>query len=74
MPDDFTFVSDDDFDFVSDDDFAFEGEAAVSALTVASAPLSTNWVELSTVDYTAGTLPNINACITEVESKLGRGT
>jgi hypothetical protein len=43
------------------------------SLTIASAPLSTDWVEFDTVEYTSGTLPDINACIIEVESKLGRG-
>ncbi len=74
MPDDFEFV-DDEFEFVSDDEFEFEGEEeSVAGLTVASAPLSTDWVDFSTVEYTAETLSDINDCITEVESKLGRGT
>ncbi len=44
------------------------------SLTTASAPISTAWVELGTVAYTAGSLADIDACITEIESKLGRGT
>lgn len=44
------------------------------SLTVASTSLSTSWSEFSTVDYTAGSLANQAACVTEVESKLRRGT
>ncbi len=44
------------------------------SLTVASAALSTTWTEFGAVGYTAGTLADEDACVTEVESKLRRGT
>lgn len=44
------------------------------SLTVASTSLSTAWAEFSVVTYTAGSLSNQAACVTEVESKLRRGT
>lgn len=43
-------------------------------LTVASAALDTAWVEFGAVAYTVGTLADEDACVTEVESKLRRGT
>jgi len=43
-------------------------------LTVASTSLSTDFAEFSVVAYTAGTLADQDACVTEVESKLNRGT
>lgn len=36
--------------------------------------LTTSWTEGSVVAFTAGTLNTITACVTEVESKLKRGT
>jgi len=44
------------------------------SLTVASAALDTAWAEFGAVAYTAGTLADEDACVTEVESKLRRGT
>ena len=44
------------------------------SLTVASTTLDSAWVEFSTVSYSAGSLADIDACVTEVESKLRRGT
>ena len=44
------------------------------SLTVASTTLDSAWVEFSTVSYSAGSLADINACVTEVESKIRRGT
>ncbi len=44
------------------------------SLTVASTTLDTAWAEFSTVAYTAGSLADIDACVTEVASKLQRGT
>ena len=43
------------------------------SLTVASTLLDTTWTEFSTVSFTAGSLADIDACVTEVESKLRRG-
>ena len=43
-------------------------------LTVASAALDTSWAEFGVVAYTAGTLADEDACVTEVESKIKRGT
>jgi hypothetical protein len=43
-------------------------------LTVASGTLDTSWQEFSIVDFTAGTLGTLSACIDEVEVKLNRGT
>jgi hypothetical protein len=36
--------------------------------------LTTTWTEQSVVDFTAGTLSTIANCVTEVQSKLKRGT
>ncbi len=44
------------------------------SLTVASAALDTAWFEFGAVDYTAGTLNTVSACIDHVEVKLNRGT
>jgi len=44
------------------------------SLTVASAALDTSWAEFGAVAYTAGTLADEDACVTEVESRLRRGT
>jgi len=43
------------------------------SLDVASAVLSTNWAELGTVGFTAGTLSTLSTCIDEVGVKLKRG-
>lgn len=43
-------------------------------ITVASAALDTTWVEFGAVAYNAGSLADQDACVTEVESKLKRGT
>lgn len=44
------------------------------SLIVASTSLSTSFAEFGVVAYTAGTLADQDACVTEVESKLNRGT
>ena len=44
------------------------------AITDATTSLSTTWTEYATVDFKAGTLADIDNCVTEVESKLNRGT
>ena len=44
------------------------------SLTVASTSLSTDFAEFSVVAYTGGTLSDQDDCVTEVESKLNRGT
>ena len=36
--------------------------------------LTTTWTEQSVVDFTAGTISTITDCVTEVQSKLKRGT
>ena len=43
-------------------------------ITDATTSLATTWTEQDTVSFTAGTLSDINACVTEVEGKLQRGT
>ena len=44
------------------------------SITDDSTGLSTTYTEQTVVAFTAGTLANIAACVTEVESKLRRGT
>ena len=44
------------------------------SLTVASAALDLAWAEFGAVAFTAGTLADQAACVTEVEAKLKRGT
>jgi len=44
------------------------------AITDATTSVNTTWVEYPTVSFTAGTLSDISAMVTEVESKLKRGT
>lgn len=43
-------------------------------ITDATTSLTTSWTEKSVVTFTAGTLANIAACVTEVETKIKRGT
>jgi hypothetical protein len=44
------------------------------SITDATTTLDNTWTEQSPVAFTAGTLSSISSCITEVESKLKRGT
>ncbi len=44
------------------------------SITDATTSLGTTWTEQSTVDFLSGTLSTITSCVTEVESKLKRGT
>lgn len=44
------------------------------SITDATTSLATTWTEQSTVSFNAGTLATISSCVTEVESKLKRGT
>jgi len=44
------------------------------SITDATSNLSTSYTEQTTVTFNAGTLANIDDCITEIESKLRRGT
>lgn len=44
------------------------------SITDTSTSLSTSWIENATVSFNAGTLASITDCITEVESKIRRGT
>jgi len=44
------------------------------SITDATGSLTTAWTEQSTVDFTAGTLSTISDCVSEVESRLKRGT
>jgi hypothetical protein len=44
------------------------------SITDDSTGLSTTYTEQTVVAFTAGTLANVAACITEVEAKLKRGT
>jgi hypothetical protein len=44
------------------------------SITDATTSLVTAWTEQSIVPFTAGTLASVTECITEVESKLKRGT
>ena len=44
------------------------------SLTIASTTLDTAWQEFSTVAFSAGSLADIDSCVTEVESKIRRGT
>lgn len=44
------------------------------SLTVASAALDLAWAEFGAVAFTAGSLTDQDACVSEVESKLKRGT
>ena len=44
------------------------------SITDSTTSLDTAWVERRTVDFTCGTMPDLSALVTEVESKLNRGT
>ena len=44
------------------------------SITDATTSLGTTWTEQSVVAFNAGTLATISSCVTEVESKLRRGT
>jgi hypothetical protein len=44
------------------------------SITDSSTAISTTWTENTIVDFNAGTLSSISACVTEVESKIRRGT
>jgi hypothetical protein len=44
------------------------------SITDATGNVTTTWTEQDEVAFTAGTLGTISACVTEVESKLKRGT
>lgn len=44
------------------------------SLTVASTYLDTSWIEFGVVAYTSGSISDEDDCITEIETKLNRGT
>jgi hypothetical protein len=44
------------------------------SITVATGSVTTTWTEQSVVSFTAGTLASITECLTEVQTKIQRGT